>query len=73
MNLKIQIPNNNIEERVYILNILVKDFLGIKYDLIISSEESDYIFLYDNKRLIIKDFFFSKYTHNLSYLNICNS
>lgn len=69
--IKIKIPNNNINERKYILDIVFKEFLCLEYNLEISSK--DYIIILDNeKELIIKDTFFNRYPEDLEYLKLEN-
>jgi hypothetical protein len=67
--LQVFIPPDNIEERAYIINIIIRDFLGLHYELIIAKESQDYILIWGNKKLIIKDAFFSSYKEPLSYLS----
>ena len=69
--IKIKIPNNNIPERKYIIDILFNEFLGLKYKIEIGS--SDYeIIISNQKKLIIKDTFFNKYPRDLEYLKLKN-
>jgi len=70
--LKITIPNNNINERSYIIDILFNQFLNINYEIVISNKETkEYIVDIGNKKyIVIKDYFFSLYTKNLEYLQI---
>lgn len=66
-NVKIKIPNNNLNERRYILDIIFNEFLGLEYTLDIGS--SDYeIILPNHKTLTIKDTFFNNYPNDLEYL-----
>ena len=67
----ITIPNNNINEREYILNILFSEFLGLEYNLEIGSKDYD-ITLENGKKLIIEDTFFNKYPKDLEYLKLEN-
>ena len=69
--IKIFIPNNNIEERKYIINILLNEFLGLDYEINIGSKDYE-IVLENNKKLIFKDAFFNKFSIDLEYLNIEN-
>lgn len=69
--IKIKIPNNNREERKYILDIIFNEFLGLEYTLETSSEDYE-IVLENNKILIIKDTFFSKFPKDLEYLKLEN-
>jgi hypothetical protein len=65
----IYIPGNNIPEREYVINTLISDFLGLKYRIIIDYSSKNYIICFDDKRLIIRDSFFTLYSYNLSYLD----
>ena len=67
----INIPNNNIAERKYIIDVLFNEFLGIKYNLEIGSDNYE-IFLPNKKKLIIKDTFFNNYPKKLEYLKLEN-
>jgi len=65
------IPNNNLKERSYIIDILFGEFLGLDYEIKIS--EKDYEIVLENRnKLIIEDHFFSKYLSDLEYLKIEN-
>lgn len=64
----IKIPNNNLAERKYIIDILFKEFLGLSFQYEIS-EFNFYIIEFDGKELIIEDHFFNKYPKAFSYLN----
>jgi len=68
--LKITIPPNNNKERVYILDILFKQFLEIEYIVNISTVNKSFstIDIGEKRLLIIKDSFFSNYPNNLEYL-----
>ena len=74
--IKIKIPNNNIKEREYIIDIIFGEFLGLSYQLIIDNGElkiNDWIIELENgNSLIVKDYFFNKYPKDLEYLNIDN-
>ena len=74
--LKITIPNNNISERKYIVNILFYEFLGLEYEILIKSSDLEVdsweIELKSSKKLIIEDHFFSKFKNNLAYLKLEN-
>ena len=67
MNLIVKIPNNNIEERKYILDIVFNEFLGVKFSLEIGGDDYE-IILSNHKVLTIKDTFFNKYPTDLEYL-----
>jgi hypothetical protein len=73
--LKITIPNNNIEERKYILDIILDEFLGLDFKTEIKNEkeQSDWIIELENRnKLIIQDHFFNKYKNDLEYLELKN-
>lgn len=67
--INITIPDNNTPERIYIIDIFFKEFLGLDYIVELSSKTKDYILKFDDAVIIIKDDFFSKYPSPLSYLN----
>ncbi len=52
----IKIPNNNLNERKYILDIIFNEFLGLDYNLEIGSQDYE-IELENKKMLTIKDTF----------------
>jgi hypothetical protein len=72
----IRIPNNNISERKYILQILFGEFLNIEYSICIEENDEDFnsweITLKNKNKLIFEDQFFSKFKYNKEYLNIKN-
>jgi hypothetical protein len=71
--IQILIPNNNIQERKYILDIIFNEFLGLKYELIEEDNCEDWIIEFENKKILtIKDTFFSKYPKDLEYLKFEN-
>ena len=71
--LKITIPNNNIAERKYILDVIFDEFLGLDFEVIVSDNCQDWVIKLENqKSLTIKDTFFSKYPKDLEYLKLEN-
>lgn len=67
--IEITIPANNIEERKYILNVIIYEFLGLEYNLVINENEKNWnIKLENGKKLVVEDHFFNKYKDNLEYL-----
>jgi len=66
--IKIHVPNNNILERKYILDIIFNEFLDLDYSLEIGSNNYE-IILANAKTLEIKDTFFNKFPKDLEYLN----
>jgi len=69
--MKIKIPNNNIAERKYIIDILLNEFLGLEYTLEIGSCDYE-ITLPNQKKLIIEDRFWNQYPNDLEYLHLEN-
>ena len=71
--IKITIPNNNIEERKYILDIMLDEFLGLKFKVIQNDDCKDWVIELPNKEVLtIKDTFFNKFPNNLEYLKLEN-
>ncbi len=70
--MKITIPNNNLQERQYILDILFTEFLGLNFEVEIDDSIYDWIIEFDNSKLIFKDDFFYQYKDDLSYLELDN-
>lgn len=73
--IKITIPNNNIHERKYILDIIFGEFLGLEYKVEVRREklEGDWeIELENGAKLIVQDHFFNKYPKDLEYLKLEN-
>jgi len=70
------IPNNNINERRYIIDIIFDEFLGLQYELVFSSSSlvsSDWeIELENGNKLIFEDHFFNKFPQDLEYLKLGN-
>ena len=70
--IKIYIPNNNIPERKYIIDIIFREFLGLDFKLIINNGElkiNDWIIELENGyKLIVEDHFFNKFPNDLEYL-----
>ena len=71
--IRISIPNNNIQERKYILNIIFDEFLGLDFKALENNDYQDWIIEFGNKEVLtIKDTFFSKYPKELEYLKLEN-
>lgn len=69
---RVVIPNNNLEERKYIINVLFKEFLNIDYTLEYSTT-TDYKICLDNQStLTVKDYFFSRFLVPKDYLSPSN-
>ncbi len=69
--IKIKIPNNNIKERKYIIDIVFNEFLGLEYEISMGNENWN-IELENGNKIIFEDHFFNKFPHNLEYLNLKN-
>ena len=71
--LKVSIPNNNILERKYIIDIILNEFLGLKYSLEINDDiiNTD-IILENGNVLIVEDHFFNKFKTEKEYLELSN-
>lgn len=66
----IKVPNNNIAERKYIIDIMFSDFLGLNYQVEFY-ENLDYEVVVNDNTLIIKDYFFSNFEDD-NYLSAEN-
>jgi hypothetical protein len=64
----ITIPNNNLCERKYILNVIFSEFLGLEYK-VEAKDIAFYEISYKENLLIIKDYFFNLFKDELSYLH----
>lgn len=72
-NISIQTPNNNIQERKYILDIIFNEFLGLEYKIKTDGNIKNWeIVLENNKKLIFEDAFFNNFPTNLEYLKLEN-
>jgi len=68
----VEIPNNFIDERKYILKIILSDFLGLNFDISIDNATINYVLILENsKKIIIKDAFFNNFS-NSEYLQEAN-
>ncbi len=70
--MKITIPNNNLQERQYILDILFTEFLGLDFEIKTNDSIPDWIIEFNSSKLIFKDDFFHQFKDNLSYLKLEN-
>ena len=71
--LKITIPNNNIAERKYILDIIFDEFLGLDFKVVENDDCQDWeIELENGSKIIFEDHFFNKYLKELEYLKLEN-
>ena len=65
--IKINISNNNINEKIYIIDIIFNEFLGLEYRLEQGSNDYE-IELENGNKLIIGDHFFNHFPKDLEYL-----
>lgn len=65
------VPNNNLKERKYVLNVILKEFLGLDYELEVSSDiKSDWVIEFSNKNsLVFEDHFFNRFPREKEYLD----
>lgn len=70
-SVKITCPNNNIEERKYVIDVLF-GYVGTGYSIEFDDSAVDYVVTYGQKSIEIKDDFFSHFPDILSYLNANN-
>ncbi|MCT7506073.1 polysaccharide deacetylase family protein [Aliarcobacter cryaerophilus] len=71
--IKITIPNNNIAERKYIIDIIFDEFLGLDFKVLESDDCQDWeIELENGSKIIFEDHFFNKYLKELEYLKLEN-
>ncbi|MDK2886982.1 MAG: hypothetical protein PWP54_1562 [Thermosipho sp. (in: thermotogales)] len=69
--LRITVPENNLQERKYIIDIVFSEFLGLEYELFIKENEKNWnIELENGTKLVVEDHFFNKYQEKLEYLKI---
>jgi hypothetical protein len=69
--IRIYAPNNNIQERQYIIDVIFGEFLGLKFKLFFKDNQKHWEILLENKNhLIIEDHFFNRYPSDLGYLSI---
>src|SRR3989338_346953 len=68
--IQISIPSNFSAERCYIIDILLEEFLGLKYEIAIKEDVHNYILRLENgSELIVEDHFFGHFSDGLSYLD----
>lgn len=65
--IQISIPNYNINERKYIIDIIFGEFLDLNYNITIGSNNYE-IVLENGNNLIIEDHFFNNFPKDLEYL-----
>lgn len=67
-----RIPNNNVEERKYIISVLFADFLHAEPPLIEVAETDCTTLLFGEKKIIFRDHFWNAHHEPLSYLSTDN-
>lgn len=67
--LSVLIPANNIRERSWVIKTIIENFLEIPCAVEISGAITDYTIVWEDKKIIIADFFFCMYEKELSYLH----
>ncbi|MHC3995077.1 polysaccharide deacetylase family protein [Thiomicrolovo sp. ZZH C-3] len=67
----VSIPDNNLKERTYIVDMMLDVFLGLDYELKTGSTHYE-ILLENGNKLIVEDHFFNKFPNNLEYLEADN-
>lgn len=70
--IKVVCSNDNIEERKYIIDVLLKEFLNIDYTLEFHNDVEFYTIEYRGKKINFNDDFFRHHKKTLSYLDIKN-
>ena len=66
--ISISIPQNNLDERKYIIDVLFQEFLGLDYEIVVEPIENYEINLGNVNRIVIEDHFFNRYPEPLTYL-----
>ncbi|WP_246944224.1 polysaccharide deacetylase family protein [Bacillus pinisoli] len=67
--MKILLPGKFLDERTYIVNVLLKDFLGLQFEIEVHNILDYVILLPNGKELWIKDHFFSHVPPTEGYLH----
>ena len=55
--IKIKIPNNNLNERKYIIDVLFGEFLGLEYEIKVENRKDYEIVLENGNTIIFEDSF----------------
>ena len=56
-NDKIKIPDNNVSERKYVIDVLFSFLKDFQYVIEIDVNQNDYVISYEEKNIIVKDDF----------------
>jgi hypothetical protein len=67
--LEIEIPHNNVEERLYSISVLLGEILGIQFKVTLTNRRDYLIKLPNHSELAFSDGFFNNFISDLSYLN----
>lgn len=67
-----RIPNNNVEERKYIISVLFKDSLHTEPPQIEVADTDCTTLLHEDKKIVFRDHFWNTHPEPLSYLDIRN-
>ncbi len=70
--LKVKIPNNNLAEREYIIDVIFDEFLGLDYILEPVDGLDSWVIELNGKKLTVKDSFFNRFPKELEYLKLEN-
>ena len=66
----VRIPDNFVQERTYIIDMLFSEFLGLDHKIVIDNSVQDYQIILENaKTLLVKDHFFPKFKDGTAYLD----
>lgn len=66
--LKIQVPNTFIPEKTYIIDVLLGEFIGIKYEIEFK-KCTNYTIFVDDKKIVFRDSFFANFNEKKGYLD----
>ena len=70
---KVQVPPNFTKERLYVLDYVLNDILGISYEFIVNQGINEYKFIYNDEIFLeIEDHFFGKMSLVEPYYSIEN-
>ena len=70
--IKIKIPDNNVSERKYVIDVLFSFLKDFQYVIEIDVNQNDYVISYEEKNIIVKDDFFNRFKDPLAYLDESN-
>lgn len=70
--LRVQIPPSFLAERKYAVDVLLRDFLGLDYELEVRPDSRDYLIDTGRGRLIVSDGFFGTFDERAGYLDARN-